>query len=143
MPVFQVSSRIVQTGDRPVKRVSLARRRWYAVLRYVEGVVMVGGVFALTVVFLHAQWLWVLLPAGVSVVITAITTRARPYHLGALLLTTGMAFLYFGGVIAFELVTESPKTAEIIVAATTLTAAVTFEPARAAPGAPGAALSPA
>src|SRR5215469_10441723 len=131
MPVFQVSSRIVQSDDRPAKRVSRTRRRSYAILRYIEGIVMVAGVFAIAVVLLHAEWLWVLLPAGVSVVVTAITTRARPHPLGALLLTTCVAFLYFGGIIAFELLTESPKTAEVIVAATTLTAAVVFEPARA------------
>jgi serine phosphatase RsbU (regulator of sigma subunit) len=131
MPVFQVSSRNVQSGDRPAKRVSLARRRSYAVLRYLEGIVMVTGVFAIAVVFLHAQWLWVLLPAGVSVVVTAITTRSRPHRPEALLLTACMALLYFGGIIALELVTESPKTAELVVAATTLTAAVAFEPARA------------
>lgn len=131
MPEFQVSSRIVQTGDWTAKRVSRARRRWYAVVRYIEGIVMVVGVFAVAVVFLHAQWLWILLPAGVSVVVTAITTRTRPYHLRALLLTACMALLYFGGIVTLELITQSPKTAEIIVAATTLTAVVIFEPARA------------
>jgi serine phosphatase RsbU (regulator of sigma subunit) len=130
MPVFQVSSRIVQASHQPAKRVSLARRRSYAVLRYVEGIVMVAGVFAIAVVILRAQWVWFLLPAGVSVVVTAVTARERSYHLRALLLTTGMAFLYFGGIIAFELVTEAPRTAEVIVAATTLTAAVIFAPLR-------------
>jgi serine phosphatase RsbU (regulator of sigma subunit) len=132
MAVFQVSSRGVSSGGKPVKRVSRARRRWYEVLRYIEAIVIIAGVFALAVVFLHVQWLWVLLPAGVSVVVAAITTRrARPYRLRALLLTTGVALLYVGGVIAFELFTEPATTAEVIVAATTLTAAIVFEPVHA------------
>ena len=72
-----------------------------------------------------------LLPVGVSVVITAVLARAHPYNLRALLLVTGVSLVYFGGITVWEAFSHPPTTAEIIVVTTTLTVAVIFEPVRA------------
>jgi serine phosphatase RsbU (regulator of sigma subunit) len=132
MPVYEVTSRVLAPAAPPRKRPSPARQRWYDILRYVNGISIVGGLFGLTIALVHTQLLFILLPVGVSVVLTAIMARAHPYNLRALLLVTGVSLAYFGGITAWELFTHAPTTAEIIVVTTTLTVVVILEPLRAA-----------
>jgi serine phosphatase RsbU (regulator of sigma subunit) len=131
MPLFEVTSRVLAPLAPPRKRPSPARQRWYDILRYLNGVSVVGALFGLTIAVFHSQVLFVLLPVGVSVVITAVLARAHPYNLRALLLVTGVSLVYFGGITVWELFSHPPTTAEIIVVTTTLTVAVIFEPVRA------------
>jgi serine phosphatase RsbU (regulator of sigma subunit) len=130
MATFQVTARTVGTPAAARKPRTRTRRRWLAVLRYVRGISVIGGLFALTIAIVRSDVLFILLPVGLSIVITAITARSQLDSLKALLLTTGVALLYFGGITGWELFTHDTKTAEIIVVTTTLAAAVIFEPLR-------------
>jgi hypothetical protein len=100
------------------------------VLRYFQGTSVVGGLFALTLVLVHSQVLFILLPVGLSVVLTAVTQRTELRNVGALILKTFVALVYFGAITGWELLTHAPGTPEIIVVTTTLAIAVVFEPLR-------------
>jgi hypothetical protein len=98
MATFQVTARTVGTPAAARKPRTRTRRRWLAVLRYVRGISVIGGLFALTIAIVRSDVLFILLPVGLSIVITAITARSQLDSLKALLLTTGVALLYFGGI---------------------------------------------
>ena len=114
MPVFHVTMRAVQPPGPPRKRPSRARQRLFAVLRYFQGVSVVGGLFALTIVLLHSQVLFILLPVGLSVVLTAVTQRTELRNVRALILKTFVALVYFGAITGWELLTHGPGTPEIV-----------------------------
>lgn len=130
MPVFHVTMRAVQPPGPPRKRPSRARQRLFAVLRYFQGMSVVGGLFALTIVLLHSQVLFILLPVGLSVVLTAVTQRTELRNVRALILKTFVALVYFGAITGWELLTHGPGTPEIVVVTTTLAIAVILVPLR-------------
>ncbi|HKB48730.1 MAG TPA: hypothetical protein VKC57_13595, partial [Ktedonobacterales bacterium] len=99
-------------------------------LRYFQGVSVVGGLFALTIVLLHSQVLFILLPVGLSVVLTAVTQRTELRNVRALILKTFVALVYFGAITGWELLTHGPGTPEIVVVTTTLAIAVILVPLR-------------
>ncbi len=105
-------------------------RQWFAILRYVQAVGIVGGTFALVLILAQTRVVFILLPAGVSVVTGIIIGRTRLNQPKALLLTVCVALLYFATVTGWEFVTHNDTTPEIIVVTTTLTIAVILEPVR-------------
>jgi serine phosphatase RsbU (regulator of sigma subunit)/anti-sigma regulatory factor (Ser/Thr protein kinase) len=130
MPVFQVSSRSVKSAGPPRKRPSRTMRQVYAVLRYVQAVGLVGGTFVLVLLLVQTRLVFILLPAGASVVTGVILGRTKLGQPKVLILTIVVTTLYFAGVTGFELATHNSSTLEIIVVTTTLTIAVILEPVR-------------
>ncbi|MGH2514498.1 MAG: hypothetical protein ACRDHP_02480, partial [Ktedonobacterales bacterium] len=116
-----------QSGQ-PKKRISRTRQRWYAVLRYIDSVSIVGGLFGLTLLIVHSQFIFILLPTGLSIVVALIIARSYLTNLKALVATTVLALLYFSAVTGFELLTHNSGTAEIIVVTTSLAVAVMLAP---------------
>lgn len=130
MTTFQVFSRTLQPSGPPRKRHSRAVQRLFAVVRYMRAVSIVGGAFALTLILVHTELAFVLLPVGVFVAASVILGRTNLHDARALLLTIGVALLYFGFVTWWELFTHDSATHEIIVVTTTLAIAVMVEPVR-------------
>src|SRR3989440_2162321 len=126
MPVFQVSSRIVQlTG--PVKKRPTGIRRWrYFFLRLAVGGLIIAAVSTLFGLARLSFLFFLLLPVFVSILIS----RTYLYNRKIFLFRACLALLYFSAVTGLELLTHSPSTQEIIVVTTTLALAVLFEPAR-------------
>jgi len=126
MPVFQVSSRIVQlTG--PVKNRPTGVLRWrYFILRLAVGGLIIAALSTLLGLARLSFLFFLLLPVCVSILIA----RTYLYNRQVFLFRTGLALLYFSAVTGLELLTHSPRTQEIIVVTTTLALAVLFEPAR-------------
>ena len=126
MPVFQVSSRIVQlTG--PVKKRPTGVRRWrYFFLRLAVGGLIIAAVSTLFGLARLSFLFFLLLPVFVSILIS----RTYLYNRKIFLFRACLALLYFSAVTGWELLTHSPGTQEIIVVTTTLALAVLFEPAR-------------
>ncbi|TMC82553.1 MAG: GAF domain-containing protein, partial [Chloroflexi bacterium] len=126
MPVFQVSSRIVQlTG--PVKKRPTGVRRWrYFFLRLAVGGLIIAAVSTLFGLARLSFLFFLLLPVFVSILIS----RTYLYNRKIFLFRACLALLYFSAVTGLELLTHSPRTEEIIVVTTTLALAVLFEPAR-------------
>src|SRR5438067_4457778 len=126
MPVFQVSSRIVQlTG--PVKKRPTGVRRWrYFFLRLAVGGLIIAAVSTLFGLARLSFLFFLLLPVFVSILIS----RTYLYNRKIFLFRACLALLYFSAVTGLELLTHSPGTQEIIVVTTTLALAVLFEPAR-------------
>jgi serine phosphatase RsbU (regulator of sigma subunit)/anti-sigma regulatory factor (Ser/Thr protein kinase) len=126
MPVFQVSSRIVQlTG--PVKKRPTGVRRWrYFFLRLAVGGLIIAAVSTLLGLARLSFLFFLLLPVFVSILIS----RTYLYNRKVFLFRACLALLYFSAVTGLELLTHSPRTQEIIVVTTTLALAVLFEPAR-------------
>ena len=127
MPVFEVSSRIVQSPGRPKKRPMGVRQLWYVVVRRVTvgGLIIGGLVILFTEVGLFFLF-FILLPVFVSI----INALFSHYNRKMLLLTAGLALIYFSGVTGLELLTHGPGTPEYIIVSTTLALAVMFEPVR-------------
>ena len=107
MPTFQVSSRSVKSAGPPRKRPSRAMRQLYAVLRYVQAVSLVGGTFALVLLLVQTRLVFILLPAGVSVVTGVILGRTKLSQPKVVLLTVVVTILYFAGVTGLELATHN------------------------------------
>ena len=128
MTVFQVTTRTIQPGGPRRRRVSWVRQRTFDVLRYVNSFTIVGGLFALTIVLFHTQWLFILLPVGLSLVIAPSLFR----NLKLLLVTAGVAVIFYTVVTLWELLTHPHGLGEIIIITTTLAAAIILEPARVA-----------
>jgi serine phosphatase RsbU (regulator of sigma subunit)/anti-sigma regulatory factor (Ser/Thr protein kinase) len=105
-------------------------RQLYAILRYVQAVSLVGGTFALVLLLVQTRLVFILLPAGVSVVTGVILGRTKLSQPKMLLLTVVVTILYFAGVTGVELATHNTSSLEIIVVTTTLTIAVILEPVR-------------
>ncbi len=126
MPVFQVSSRIVQlTG--PVKKRPTGVRRWrYFFLRLAVGGLIIAALSTLLGLARLSFLFFLLLPVFVSILIS----RTYLYNRKVFLFRACLALLYFSAVTGLELLTHSPGTQEIIVVTTTLALAVLFEPAR-------------
>lgn len=131
MSTFLVSSRSAELPKPSQKRRTRAQRRWYAILQYMRGVFVVGGIFGLTLSVVHSQLLFILLPVGISLIVTSFASRSHPMNRRSLLLAAGIALIYFGGITGWELLTHGPSTPEIIVVTTTLAVAAIFEPGRA------------
>lgn len=126
MAVFQVVSRVVKVPDASRKPISLARRRWYAAQRIICGLLIIWLLVALSRILDLSFWFFILLPVSMSIIIV----RPRLYNRNALLLTTCLALLYFGGITVLQLSVHRATTPEIIVVTTTLFMAVLFEPVR-------------
>ena len=123
-----VYTRATGRARQPRKRISRARQRWIAILRYVDSVTIVGGLFGLTVIIVHSNFIFVLLPTGLFVVLAFLVARSYVANLKALVVSTVLALLYFSAVTGFELLTHNTHTAEIIVVTTTLAVALMFAP---------------
>src|SRR5579859_2658513 len=128
MTVFQVTSRIAQPGAPRKRRASRLRQRGFAVLRYLNNITLVGGLFALSLVIIQSRWDFILLPVALSLIVAPALFR----NLRLLLVTAGLALVYYAFVTVWELVTHLSNTPEIIVVTTTLAVAIIFEPGRAA-----------
>ncbi|MGZ3599683.1 MAG: SpoIIE family protein phosphatase [Ktedonobacterales bacterium] len=131
MSTFLVSSRSEHLPGPPKKRHTRAQRRWYATLRYINGIFVLGGIFALTFSLVHTQLLFILLPVGVSLIVGLFASRSQLHNRYTLLLTLGVALIYYSVITGWELLTHGPTTSEIIVVTTTLATAALFEPGRA------------
>lgn len=131
MATFLVSSRSAESPRPQKPRRTKAQRRWYATLQYVTSIFILGGIFALTLSLVHTQLLFILLPVAVSLVVALFASRSQPHNRNTLLLTVGVALIYFSGLTAWELLTHGPATPEIVVVTTTLAIATLFEPGRA------------
>lgn len=131
MATFLVSSRSAESPRPQKQRRTKAQRRWYAILQYITSIFVLGGIFALTLSLVHTQLLFILLPVGVSLVVGLFASRSQPHNRYTLLLTVGVALIYFSGLTAWELLTHGPATPEIVVVTTTLAIATLFEPGRA------------
>ncbi|HLZ62890.1 MAG TPA: GAF domain-containing SpoIIE family protein phosphatase [Ktedonosporobacter sp.] len=131
MPTFQVASRIIESSSLLIKRPTRSQRRWRAIRRVTRGWLLVGLIITTLVILLGSLgWqalFFLLLPVIISVGNAILFQR---YSRNMLLLTTGLALVYFSIVAAIELLTHGPGTLELIVVTTTLTLAVMFEPAR-------------
>lgn len=130
MPSFQVSSVIPPHPDPEKKRISRARHQGLVILRYVNSVAIAGALFGLSLAIVRNDILFVLLPVGVSVIVTTLTSPSRVSAVRSLLLLTVVTLAYFSAVTGFEMLTHPPATPEIIVVTTTLTIAVIFQPVR-------------
>lgn len=130
MPTFDVFSCTLTPSAPLRKRRSRPVQRLIAVLRYIQAVGIAGLSFGVTLVFVHTQLVFVLLPVGVFVATRVILGRTNLRHLMALLLTVCVTVLYFGFVTWWELLTHDAATPEIIVVTTTLALAVMIEPVR-------------
>lgn len=130
MSTFHVFS-CTLTPSAPIrKRHSRPVQRSVAVLRYIQAVGIAGISFAVTLVFVHTELIFVLLPVGVFVATRVILRRTNLHHVKALLITVCVTVLYFGFVTWWELLTHDAATPEIIVVTTTLAVAVMLEPVR-------------
>src|SRR5438034_225193 len=89
MPAFQVSSRIMQPPGPTKKRISHARKAWYAVIQVVCGVLIVVALTFLSRTAGLSLWFFLLLPVGVSL----ITARSHLYNRKVLLLTGCLALI--------------------------------------------------
>src|SRR6266487_4119024 len=107
MPLFQVSARSVQPSGLPNKRPRRVQRWWYYVLLRLT----IGALI-------------------ITVLVTFIHVLFSRYNRNKLLLTIGLAFIYFSAITWLELLTHGPRTSELIIVTTTLAMAVLFEPAR-------------
>ncbi|HEX9131230.1 MAG TPA: GAF domain-containing SpoIIE family protein phosphatase [Ktedonobacteraceae bacterium] len=140
MPVFEVSSRIVQLAG-STKRRSTRISRWRnAMLRYTVG----GLIIAALVSLLSSVGLWYLFFILLPVLMSLIVTRSQLSNLihGTLLygaLTIGLELLYFGGITGIQFLIHTPgfgllfflhgpPVAMIIVVTTTLAWAVILAP---------------
>ena len=140
MPVFHVSSRIVQLSGPPKKRRSYVRQRWYAVLR----VVCAGLIFAVLADLLFMAGLsilfFILLPVGTSLIWTP-SQLSRLLHSTLLysVLTFCLELVYFGGITGIQFFIHTPgfgllflyhgpPIAMIIIVTTTLAWAVILAP---------------
>lgn len=130
MTVFQVFSRTLKPSGPPKKRHSRTVRRLLATLSYIRAIGIVGGAFGLTLIIVHTQLAFILLPVGVYVATSIILGRTRLREVKALLLTVCVSLLYYAVVTGWEILTHDPATAEIIVVTTTLTIAIILEPVR-------------
>jgi serine phosphatase RsbU (regulator of sigma subunit) len=129
MTEFRVTTRIAQPGGpKQRRRASRARLAFYDVLRYVNNITIVGGLFGLSLILFHTQWLFILLPVGLSLVISPTLFRNRKL----LLVTAGVAVVYYTVITLWELWTHNPSLTEIIIITTTLATALLLEPVRAA-----------
>ncbi|HYU72073.1 MAG TPA: hypothetical protein VEL31_05295 [Ktedonobacteraceae bacterium] len=127
MPLFQVSARSVQPSGLPNKRPRRVQRWWYYVLlRLTVGALIITALVTLLSRVGLIALFFILLP----VIVTFINALFSRYNRNRLLLTIGLAFVYFGGITWWELFTHRPGTSELIVVTTTLAMAVLFEPAR-------------
>ena len=126
MPVFQVTSRTIQSPGVPTRRARPANWWRDLLLRFLVAGLIISVLasllprFGLTVLF------FLLLPVIVSVL------TAYPHHYGSkvLLFRACLAFLYFSGITGWELLTHNSTVAEYVVVTTTLALAVMFEPLR-------------
>jgi serine phosphatase RsbU (regulator of sigma subunit)/anti-sigma regulatory factor (Ser/Thr protein kinase) len=123
-----IFSRAGLRPGQPRKRISRARQRWYAVLRYVDSVSVVGGLFGLTIALFHSDFLFILLPTSLSIVVAFILARSYLATLKALFFTTLVALLFFSGVTGLELVTHQVTESKAVLVTTTLAIAVMFAP---------------
>lgn len=130
MPTFHVFSSTLAPSAPLRKRRSRPVQRLIAVLRYIQAVGIAGISFAVTLVFVHTELAFVLLPVGVFVATRVILGCTSLHHVKALLLTVCVTVLYFGSVTWWELLTHDAATPEIIVVTTTLALAVMLEPVR-------------
>src|SRR5579859_6619081 len=105
--LFQVLARISRRPGQPRKRISRARQHWYAIFRYIDGIFIVGGLFALTVIVVRSDFIFILLPTGLSLFVTFVMARSFLSNLKALFFTTVVALVYFAGVTGWELLTHS------------------------------------
>ncbi|HEX6798460.1 MAG TPA: SpoIIE family protein phosphatase [Ktedonobacterales bacterium] len=130
LTLLYLLSRRLRPPGAPAKRVSRGRRRLFVVLRYADGVLIVGGLFGLAVALIHSDLLFILLPTALSVAIIALTMRSHVANLRALLFTSALALAYFALITGWELLTHQSVASKIILVTTTLAAAVMLEPLR-------------
>ncbi|SRR6266516_4610713 len=127
MPLFQVSARSVQPSGLPNKRPRRVQRWWYYVLlRLTIGALIITVLVTLLSRVGLIALFFILLP----VIVTFIHVLFSRYNRNKLLLTIGLAFIYFSAITWLELLTHGPRTSELIIVTTTLAMAVLFEPAR-------------
>ncbi|HLZ24778.1 MAG TPA: GAF domain-containing SpoIIE family protein phosphatase [Ktedonobacterales bacterium] len=126
--LFQVLARISRRPGQPRKRISRARQHWYAIFRYIDGIFIVGGLFALTVIVVRSDFIFILLPTGLSLFVTFVMARSFLSNLKALFFTTVVALVYFAGVTGWELLTHSGTESKTILVTTTLAVAVMLAP---------------
>ena len=123
-----VYSRARRRAGLPRKRISRARQRWYAVLRYIDGISIVGGLFGLTLLIVHTEFVFILLPTALSIAVTFLVARSYLANLKAIFFTTVVALAYFAGVTGLELVTHQSTSSKTILVTTALAIGVMFAP---------------
>ncbi len=130
MAIFTVTSREAPTSGPPKPRASrFTRRSRRNAAAFLAGALIIATLATLLSRIGLAAVFFVLLPVITSVIITVITTRAR-IAIRRLVYMAGLALIYFGAVIGWELLTHGPQTRELIVVTTTLALAVLFQPIR-------------
>lgn len=109
MPVFEVSSRIVQLPGPPKRRPTGLSRWRYAILQRIVG----GVIFAALAILLFKAGLsylfFILLPVCLSLIVTP-SQLSNLLH-GTLLynvLTIGLELIYFGGITGIQFLIHTP-----------------------------------
>lgn len=143
MPVFQVSTKIVQFAEPPKKKSRRFRREWFAAIRFLLAVGGAGGLFAILTLFNKdpRETIFLLLP----VLVYLAAVQFQSFNLKVpifvfnlffsntpiyLLLTVCLAFVYYGAITGFELLLHQGTNSHIILITTALTATIIFDPVR-------------
>lgn len=136
MPVFQVSSKSVQSTTPPKKRARRFPSQWYVVMRFLIGGSIAGLIFGFLVTRFAQQShdaVFVLLP----VLLSLATAQFRGYNLKALfngtlvylLLTVCLTVIYYSIIVLAPAFIQQ-RNSHIIAIATALAWTITFEPVR-------------
>src|SRR5579884_216957 len=141
MPVFQVTERKIPLPTPPKKRSSRLSPEWSAVVRFIFGVAIAGGIFALLTAFAPAfigssNVDFILLPVFVSLAIAQPQRYNFVKFLNStptyLVLTVGLTLLYCSAVTGTNLFIHLRlNSTPIILVTTTIAWAIIYEPARA------------
>src|SRR5579883_2261480 len=141
MPVFQVTERKIPLSTPPKKRASHLSPEWSAVIRFIFGVAIAGGIFALITAFAPAlvgstEVEFILLPVFVSLAIAQPQNYNFVKFLNStpiyLVLTIGLTLLYCTVVTGTNLFIHLRlNSTPIILVTTTIAWAIIYEPGRA------------
>ncbi len=140
MPVFEVSSRIVQLPGSTMRHPTRVSRWRYAMLRYAVGGLVIAALVSLLSSVGLSYLFFILLPVLMSLIVTP-SQLSNLIH-GTLLygaLTIGLELLYFGGITGIQFLIHTPgfgllflyhgpPVAMIVVVTTTLAWAVILAP---------------